>query len=503
MKPLFMTNNRYHQRAKNFWLLPGCLTILLACFVSCNGWIRRDSNLSSQPGGIANVGQTCYWNSFMQNASVHYPDMFDPSRVSDPKSKKLVEECRKAIQAINAGHEIESGQATILFNALSAVHNTDERQKTADKRMNEWQQNLDRWKAWNVYYTEHVEEHQEEQKQKSLAKVFDLEIFDSSNISDTDNKGCIEAQRTIIQGLILNGDEVNSDQSKEIFDALERVHNAEKDPEEAERNKKNWQEAYELWINDFNAWTRWKKNHDEWEQQPEKSRGAAPQKPLRKDIAPQNDLIDRYKQGDAQEMLVTIFDALQFPTALSTTLMTNPKDGSQRKKDAPPDPWHMLMLPFPMDDYGRYPEEANMQTLVKEYFKSSEVEVKWEKEDIENTKVHSKTAVANLSELANGILPILVQRNAGGRVNTKLKNAFTIKLKKDYVEDSEEDLFYDLQGFMLQRGSSVNGGHYVAWVYKKDKYQWYYISDTFVEEKTASEAATAAENAYFFFYQPR
>ncbi|MEL6358397.1 MAG: ubiquitin carboxyl-terminal hydrolase family protein [Bacteroidota bacterium] len=326
---------------------------LLTCPVGCDKIADKNSVLPPQPGGISNVGLTCYVNATMQMMAAFYPNMFDPKRVEDPEPKKLAEVGSKVIQTINQGKTVDSTQAKALFAALESVHNTDEKEET--------------------------------------------------------------------------------------------------------------------------------------------------------------DFIKLNKQGDASEVLQTIFDALKFPGFESRSFLEHPSTEETKEAHGDRNNVTSRMLRLNIAPLGQnaatplYPKKLDMDYLLHNHFSGDTLNgYKWDREKINGVK--QKPLINKLSKLANGILPVQIVRhayaNAGGKIHTKLKNNSSLTFKKEYFYEDTQAISYDLRGFILQSGS-LYAGHYVAWVYREDRNQWYYISDSSVEQRTAKDAKDASEDAYILFYQTR
>ena len=80
---------------------------------------------TDQPGGITNLGATCYMNALLQVIAAHYHDIFDEDRKELVKAVKEVEELasvgREVVDTINSGQTVERKLAQKFFKALNEV----------------------------------------------------------------------------------------------------------------------------------------------------------------------------------------------------------------------------------------------------------------------------------------------------------------------------------------------------------------------------------------------
>lgn len=79
------------------------------------------------------------------------------------------------------------------------------------------------------------------------------------------------------------------------------------------------------------------------------------------------------------------------------------------------------------------------------------------------------------------------------KIDDNITETKTITIKSD-----KNDTDYTLSGFIVHKGGSMQGGHYVAYVKKGG--QWYLSDDSNVTRKEETAAIKASEKAYLFFY---
>jgi hypothetical protein len=103
---------------------------------------------------------------------------------------------------------------------------------------------------------------------------------------------------------------------------------------------------------------------------------------------------------------------------------------------------------------------------------------------------------------SNNILPIrcALQDLYANQKSQHTTHAMQIFIPKAYVSDrTSSDLPYSLVGFIIHIGTSLDGGHYVAYV--KTNGRWLRFNDATVDAITDNKAEEASKVAFVYFYQ--
>lgn len=91
---------------------------------------------------------------------------------------------------------------------------------------------------------------------------------------------------------------------------------------------------------------------------------------------------------------------------------------------------------------------------------------------------------------------------AAFKLNQKVTASNTIQIPVSVTENSiEQFVTYDLTGFIVHLGASINFGHYVSYYLKNG--QWYGANDAHVNPVTIQVVNEAAKEAYTFTYKKR
>lgn len=83
----------------------------------------------------------------------------------------------------------------------------------------------------------------------------------------------------------------------------------------------------------------------------------------------------------------------------------------------------------------------------------------------------------------------------------KINRAYDVPLETTLTADKSVDnreARYHCNGFIQHLGSTLNGGHYVAYIRREGK--WWYCSDSYVREAGQEAVEAARKNAYIFSY---
>ena len=104
------------------------------------------------------------------------------------------------------------------------------------------------------------------------------------------------------------------------------------------------------------------------------------------------------------------------------------------------------------------------------------------------------------------VLTLYLKRfdNTGNKTVTKIDAPLTLQIPSASAKKGlGTSPNYHLVVFSVHIGTTITGGHFVAYVKRVQKdgtVKWYYCSDTAVQEKLATEAKNNAQDGYVYVY---
>lgn len=159
-----------------------------------------------------------------------------------------------------------------------------------------------------------------------------------------------------------------------------------------------------------------------------------------------------------------------------------------------------LILPIPSDKHLSTMQDFFDNNLAPDTLEGDNAYI-WK----DGTKVSARKQVflKGMDKLYNNMLVINLVRhiyeNEASKNSNAVKKPFNLTIRKEQTIDSNQDLNYELVGFILHIGTA-SGGHYIAYTNVDSK--WIKYDDSKVEEVTEKNAENAASAAYLFFYTP-
>lgn len=207
-------------------------------------------------------------------------------------------------------------------------------------------------------------------------------------------------------------------------------------------------------------------------------------------------------QQDAEELLTKLFAILNPSKIAMPSLLTKKSNGQSRLTDTS-NSCSMLLIHLEASSPA-------MQDLLDTRFQEEDVQCDFDGTGA-NVPCKKKMQLGDLSQLPKNILPIHVERSAtkGGhtgvpyassKVEDPIQDPCSITIRKEHQTNGTQDKPYTLVAFIQHTGSSIDGGHYVAYAQRGG--QWVRYDDASVSAVTPEEAGKAAEQAYVYFYQP-
>jgi ubiquitin C-terminal hydrolase len=107
--------------------------------------------------------------------------------------------------------------------------------------------------------------------------------------------------------------------------------------------------------------------------------------------------------------------------------------------------------------------------------------------------------VINMKRFVMDTLPGRFADVSYRKITKPLKVSETINLLENvHLEEGLADTTYEITSFLVHRGSSLHGGHYVAYAKVNDK--WLLFNDSVVSEASEGEMAHDLRRAYFYHY---
>lgn len=202
-------------------------------------------------------------------------------------------------------------------------------------------------------------------------------------------------------------------------------------------------------------------------------------------------------QEDASEVLEAFFAFLNIPQFKVKRWLKKDSDlNPTRIKEFPSDPTYTLKLSI---DEGI----ESMQDAIDQCVREEPVtDYKWDGDDSSMPSTRY-TKYQGLNELHNGIMAISLIRhkNHSTKIDNKVNNPLEIKIRKEQKVDLAADKTYLLIGFIHHSGSTIQSGHYIAYI--KEGTKWICYDDSSVSEVPDAAAEEAAKEAYVFFYQSK